>query len=258
MFNLSSDAMQVTEKQEINGCTLEVMEYKHLRGTGLPAEMFYRDKLGQRLKTIRVTLQNGQFFTEPGQLHYMVGALEISTTGGGGLGGILSRAVKALATGESMYKTAYTGMGTIFLEPTFKHFLLVQIDKDEVVCDRGAFVAAAGAIDIGVKKPDSIVAGALSGEGFFQPVLRGTGIVILESPVPPEELMTVELENDQLVVDGNLAFARTGNIRMSIEKSQKSLLGTVRGGEGIVTIFKGTGVVWLAPTERVYRPSLVP
>ncbi len=257
MSQFESPVMEVIETQEISGCKLELMQYTKLRGTGNPTEMFYREKLGQHLKTIRVTLKNGKFFTEPGQLHYMVGALEIATTGGGGLGGMLSRAVKGALTGESMYKTAYTGQGTIFLEPTFKHFLMVQIEDDEVVCDRGAFVAAAGEIDIGMRKPDSIAAGALSGEGFFQPVLKGTGIVVLQSPVPVEELMTMQLENDQLVVDGNLAFARTGKIKMSIEKSQKSLLGTLRGGEGMVTIFKGSGVVWLAPTEQVYQPRIL-
>jgi uncharacterized protein (AIM24 family) len=257
MSQFDSPIMTVIETQELSGCKLEVMQYKQLRGAGNPTEMFYREKLGQHLKTIRVTLKNGKFFTEPGQLHYMIGALEMATSGGGGLGGMLSRAVKGALTGESMYKTVYTGNGTIFLEPTFKHFLLVNIEKDEVVCDRGAFVAAAGDIDIGMRKPDSIAAGALSGEGYFQPVLKGTGIVILQCPVPPEELMTVQLVDDQLVVDGNLAFARTGNIKMSIEKSQKSLLGTLRGGEGMVTIFKGSGVVWLAPTEQLYQPSLI-
>jgi uncharacterized protein (AIM24 family) len=257
MSQFDSPVMEVIETQEIQGCKIEVMRYKQLRGTGNPSEMYYRDKLGQYLKTIRVTLSNGKFFTEPGQLHYMLGKLEMNTSGGGGLGGILSRAVKGALTGESMYKTVYTGNGTVFLEPTFQHFLLVNIEKDEVVCDKGAFVAAAGDIEIGVRKPDSITAGALSGDGFFQPALSGTGIVILQSPVPTDELMTIELENDQLVVDGNLAFARTGSIKMSIEKSQKSLLGTLRGGEGMVTVFKGSGVVWLAPTEQIYRPSLV-
>ena len=252
-----SEAMEVVETKQVSGCKLEIVEYKRLLGAGVPIELFYRDKLNMRLRTIRATLENGSFTTEPGQLHYMRGSVEMKVEGGGGVGGFLSRAVQSLATGETMYKTEFVGQGQVFLEPTFNHYLMVDIDDDEVVCDRGAFVAAAGKFTYRTKKPDGVAAGLLSGEGYFQPSIRGTGVVVLQSPVPQAELTAVELNNDKLVVDGNFAIARAGQIRMTIEKSAKSLMGTLRGGEGLVTVFSGTGIVWLAPTQRIYQSSAI-
>ncbi len=257
MPELISPAMKVVETKVIGGTTIEIIEYTELRGAGSPAEIYYREKLGIRLKTICITLKNSSFTSEPGALHYLRGKVEMKSEGGGGVGGFLNRAIQSMATGETMYKTEYKGTGLIYLEPTYNHYMMLEIDNDEIVTDKGAFVAAAGNFSYLVKKPDSVVSGLLGGEGIFQPMVRGSGIVILQTPVPQAELQTVVLENDQLVVDGNFAVARTGQISMSVQKSQKSLLGSARGGDGMVTVFKGSGVVWLAPTARLYQPSIL-
>jgi uncharacterized protein (AIM24 family) len=257
MPKLISDAMKVVETKTIGGTTIEIIEYTELRGAGVPSEIYYREKLGIRLKTVCVTLQNSSFTSEPGALHYFQGKIDMRSEGGGGVGGFLNRAIQSMATGETMYKTEYKGTGLIYLEPTYNHYLMLEIDNDEIVTDKSAFVAAAGNFSYHIKKPDSVLAGVLGGEGIFQPMVRGSGVVILQTPVPHAELQTVVLENDQLVVDGNFAVARTGQISMSIQKSQKSLLGSMRGGEGLVTVFKGSGVIWLAPTARLYQPSIL-
>ena len=59
--------------------------------------------------------------------------------------------------------------------------------------------------------------------------------------------------NDTLKVDGNFAILRTGNIEFSVEKSSKSIVGTMVSGEGLVNVYRGTGEVWLTPTKNVYK-----
>jgi len=54
-------------------------------------------------------------------------------------------------------------------------------------------------------------------------------------------------------VDGNFALMRTGRIDFSVEKSTRSLLGTITSGEGLLQTFRGTGSVWLAPTQDIYQ-----
>ena len=54
-------------------------------------------------------------------------------------------------------------------------------------------------------------------------------------------------------MDGNFALMRTGQIDFSVEKSTRSLLGTLTSGEGLLQTFRGTGSVWLAPTQAVYQ-----
>ena len=51
----------------------------------------------------------------------------------------------------------------------------------------------------------------------------------------------------------NFALMRTGQIEFSVEKSTRSLLGTLTSGEGLLQTFRGTGSVWLAPTQAVHQ-----
>ncbi|GEM49880.1 transcriptional regulator [Deinococcus cellulosilyticus NBRC 106333 = KACC 11606] len=249
---MQTEHMLSIRRQETQGCVLEVMEYQKLLGNPQSAsEMYYREKQGIRLKTLRATLSNGKLLAEPGQLQYMKGHIELKVESGGGVGGFLQRAVSAALTGETVFKTEYTGTGTIFLEPTWKHYLLLDLVEDLII-DRGIFVAGAGNLQFSIKRPDSILGNALSGEGMFQTLIRGSGIVALYTPVPEAEIMIAELNNEKLVVDGNFALARTGGVRMTVQKSSKGILASAQSGEGLVTVFEGTGQVWLTPTVGMY------
>ena len=74
----------------------------------------------------------------------------------------------------------------------------------------------------------------------------GKGIVCLESACPKEELIEVELQNDVLKVDGNLAIAWSGTLDFTVERSGKSLIGSAASGEGLVNVYRGTGKVLIA------------
>jgi uncharacterized protein (AIM24 family) len=91
------------------------------------------------------------------------------------------------------------------------------------------------------------------GEGLFQTRIRGTGICVFESPVPADEVMRIDLKDETLQVDGNFALMRTGRIEFSVEKSTKGIIGTLTSGEGLLQTFRGTGSVWLAPTQHIYQ-----
>ena len=77
--------------------------------------------------------------------------------------------------------------------------------------------------------------------------------MVLEIPVPEEEVFKCKINNDVLKVDGNFAILRTGDIDFTVEKSSKSLVSTATGGEGFLNVFWGTGEVWLIPTKSVYE-----
>ena len=95
-----------------------------------------------------------------------------------------------------------------------------------------------------VSRPSAMVAG---GEGLFNLSLMGQGTVALESPVPASEIVTVDLENDELKVDGNFAIAWTNGLQFTVERSTKTLIGSAASGEGLVNVYRGTGRVLLAP-----------
>ena len=84
-------------------------------------------------------------------------------------------------------------------------------------------------------------------QGLFNLSLMGQGTVALESPVPASEIVTVDLENDELKVDGNFAIAWTNGLQFTVERSTKTLIGSAASGEGLVNVYRGTGRVLLAP-----------
>jgi uncharacterized protein (AIM24 family) len=87
----------------------------------------------------------------------------------------------------------------------------------------------------------------LGGEGLFNLALSGHGIAALESYVPEEELIEIELVNDTLKIDGNLAVCWSSSLEFTVEKSTKSLIGSAVSGEGFVNVYRGTGKVLMCP-----------
>jgi uncharacterized protein (AIM24 family) len=67
------------------------------------------------------------------------------------------------------------------------------------------------------------------------------------------EIEILDLQNDTLTVDGDLVMAYSPTLEFRIEKSQKGLLNSMRGGEGLVHVFRGSGQVWVTPTVGLYR-----
>ena len=98
----------------------------------------------------------------------------------------------------------------------------------------------------------------LGKEGFFNLSLVGEGVAALESNVPYEELIEVELDNDELKIDGNLAVCWSSGLEFTVERSTKTLVGSAVSGEGFVNVYRGTGKVLMspvAPTASLYEAT---
>ena len=83
--------------------------------------------------------------------------------------------------------------------------------------------------------------------GLFNLGLYGTGFVVLESPVPESELITIDLKDDVLRIDGSMAIAWSDTLDFTVERSGKSLIGSAASGEGLVNVYRGTGRVLMQP-----------
>ena len=115
------------------------------------------------------------------------------------------------------------------------------------------FYACEEDVEVGVAMQRTLSSSLLGNEGLYQTKLSGSGIVALEIPVPESEIFKCVLINDTLKVDGNFAILRTGNIEFSVEKSSKSIVGSLTSGEGFVNVYRGSGEVWLIPTKNIYN-----
>jgi uncharacterized protein (AIM24 family) len=186
---------------------------------------------------------------EPGALYFMKGHLQLESHTQGLAKGLMRKFI----TGETLFQSQITGTGEVFLEPSFGHYLLFNINDDALIFDKGAFYCASFGMEVSAKMQKNISSALFGGEGLFQTQVKGTGIVVLVSPVPPSELMMYSLEpGEKLSVDGNFAFVRTASITFQAEKSAKTLFQSVTSGEGLLQTFTGPGIVWIAPTQVVY------
>jgi len=68
-----------------------------------------------------------------------------------------------------------------------------------------------------------------------------------------DEVLKYELNNERLQVDGNFVFLRSASIKFTVEISAKKLVGSLTSGEGALHTYEGTGQVWIAPTQSVYK-----
>lgn len=192
----------------------------------------------QALRSVKIILDNETVRTESGALYYMRGKITMESKAPSA-GGFL----KSLATGENIFRPTYTGTGELYLEPSLSGFYILDLKGREWILDQGAYWASDGSVEVGVER-NKLVAGLLGGEGLFQTKVKGYGKVAMVAQGPVE---VVQLENDRLVVDGNFAIARTGNLNYRVEKATKSFLGSMTSGEFLVNTFEGTGTVLLAP-----------
>jgi uncharacterized protein (AIM24 family) len=233
----------------------QILEYENLDGASDVETAFGLNVIRQsgiKLKQVRIILEDSAVKLEPNSLSYMKGDIDIKSKSGG-LIGFGKKIITSKLTGETAFKPTYSGNGEIFLEPSFGHFALVELEDDEIIVSDNMFYACEEGVEVSAAMQKNISASFLGNEGLYQTRLEGNGIVALKVPVPESEIFKCVLINDTLKVDGNFAILRTGNIEFSVEKSSKSIVGTMVSGEGLVNVYRGTGEVWLMPTKNVYK-----
>ncbi|WP_294154187.1 AIM24 family protein [uncultured Clostridium sp.] len=251
-LNFTNKLTKIAEME--NDSTFQILEYENLEGaTDVESALGLNiiRKSGIKLKQIRIMLEDSSVILEPGALSYMKGNIKINTKTGG-VFGLGKKLISSKLTGETVFKPAYSGSGEIFLEPSFGNFALIELEDDEIVVDDGMFFACESGVEVGVSIQKSVSAALLGDESICQTKISGSGIVALEIPVPESEIFKCVLFNDTLKVDGNFAILRTGNIEFTVEKSSKSIVGSVASGEGLVNVYRGSGEVWIVPTKSVY------
>lgn len=221
---------------------------------------YFMSKMGVRRRQLAIELNgNNSVVIQAGAMQWMAGNIEAST-GVKGVGDFLGKMVKGAVTKESAVKPMYYGNGMLVLEPTYKHIILVDVASwgPGITIEDGMFYACSGTVNNSVVARRNLSSAALGGEGLFNLSLSGNGIAALESNVPYSELIEIELTNDTLKIDGNLAVCWSSNLEFTVERSTKTLLGSAVSGEGLVNVYRGTGKVLMcpvAPTESLYAAT---
>ena len=103
---------------------------------------FYAAQMGVHKKQIIANLNGNGIIVQAGAMQWTAGTVN-ATTGIKGVGDFFGKAMRGSVTGESAIKPEYTGTGTLVLEPTYKHILLVDLAdwNGSIVLDDGLFLA---------------------------------------------------------------------------------------------------------------------
>lgn len=259
MYNINNfqnnDDVKVLDTQG----PFSVIEYKKDLSVNPSTAMlsYFCNEMNVRKRQLVCELKNADITLQAGAMQWSVGNVN-ATTGIKGVGDLFGKALRGKVTGESAIKPEYTGNGTLVLEPTYRHIILMNTAywNGAVVLDDGLFLACDSAIQQKAVMRNNLSSAALGGEGLFNLCLTGNGVFAIESRCPKEELIEITLENDVLKVDGNLAIAWSNSLDFTVERSGKTLVGSAASCEGLVNVYRGTGKVLLAPVEKYPQPMI--
>lgn len=189
-------------------------------------------------------LNSGEsMITEKGSMVWMTPNMEMTTTGGGGIGKMFSKAL----TGESMFQNIYTARGEGMI--TFGSSFPGQILPLEVtpgksfILQKSAFLASEAGVQLSMHVNQKLGAGFFGGEGFIMQKLSGRGLAFLEidGSAVEHELAAGE----RLIVDTGYLAMMSESCSIDIQ-SVKGVKNMLFGGEGLFnTVVTGPGKIVL-------------
>ncbi len=245
LFEETGDRKIVQKK----GC-FSVLEYSHDVSVSMNTAIssYYASKVGVRKRHVIAELDGNAVILQSGLMQWFAGDIDVQVTAKGKTD-MLKKMVGSRVTGEASVKPKFSGSGIVVLEPTYKYVLLEDISDwgGALIMDDSLFLACEDSLDMNVSSRSSLSSSVMSGEGQFSTSLSGNGVAAIRCPVPREELIVIELENDALRIDGNFAIAWTPGLQFSVERTVGNIVNSTASGEGTVNVFRGTGKVLMAP-----------
>lgn len=185
---------------------------------------YFASEMNVRKRQVFVELGKSGCITQAGAMQWMIGNVNMES-GVKGVGNFLGKMASAAVTKETAIKPVYKGNGVLMLEPTYRHILLMDVSEwGTVVLDDGLFLACEDTIQQKTVARSNLSSAVLGNEGLFNLTLSGNGIAVLESPVPKEELIVFNLENDVVKIDGNMAIAWSGSLNFTLRSQGRVCL----------------------------------
>ena len=204
--------------------------------------------MGVRRRQVICSLKDSSIKMQAGALQWLTGNIQIETDVKGA-GDFLGKMVKGAVTKESGVKPVYKGTGIVALEPTYKYLIPINVGEWEggITIEDGMYLVSDQNIELNIVHRKNISSTVLGNEGFFNLSLAGNGVAVLESNVPEDELIEINLNNGELKIDGRQAVCWSTSLDFTVEKSTKSLIGSAISNEGFLNVYRGTGKVLMSP-----------
>lgn len=220
---------------------------------------------GEEMQYVEVELDpNETAVAEPGAFMMMDNNIQMQTIFGdgsqqqSGLLGKLFSAGKRMLTGENLFMTAFTNMGSTkqrvsFASPYPGKIIPLDLFQmgGKVICQKDAFLCAAKGVSIGIEFQKKLGTGLFGGEGFIMQKIEGDGMAFVHAGghVTKRNLQPGEL----LKIDTGCIVAFTQQVDYDIQ-FVGGIKNTIFGGEGVFfATLRGPGTVWIQtlPVSRL-------
>ncbi len=212
--------------------------------------------IGSTLQAVILELDPGEtVYSESGGMAWMSANIAMKTsTRGGGLGGMLKRAV----SGESLFLVEYTsegGKGFVSFASDFPGKIVpVTLGQgQQMICQKQAFLCAEKTVGLDIHFRRKLGAGLFGGEGFILQKLTGPGVAfvcldgeIVEYTLAPGQVLKVDT--------GHIAMYEP-TVTFDVEM-MRGFSNILFGGEGLfLAVLRGPGRVWLQtmPTQNLAK-----
>lgn len=200
---------------------------------------------GDVMPVLQIRLRKGEaIYTESGGMAWMTEGIAMKTSGRGGLGKMIGRAL----SGESLFLTTYTAeadnVAIAFAPEAMGKIIPLNLAAGStMILQKDAFMCAEDSVEMAMHFRKKLGAGLFGGEGFILQKVTGPGVVFAEII---GEVVEYDLKPGQrLKVDpGHLAmYEPSVNYDIQMVKGVKNIL---FGGEGLfLATLTGPGKVWL-------------
>lgn len=219
-------------------------------------EIDYR-VIGDEMQCVEIEMDpHESVIAEAGSLMFMEDDIKMETIFGDGAQKEASfidkmwSAGKRLLTGESLFMTAYSNVGSLKRRVTFASPYpgkIIPMDlanyAGKIICQKDAFLCAAQGVVVGIEFQKKLGTGFFGGEGFIMQKLEGDGFAFVHAGGT-----TIEKDlqaGETLRVDTGCIVAFTQSVDYDIE-----YVGGIKnmffGGEGVFFAkLSGPGKVWI-------------
>ena len=215
--------------------------------------------LGGSFPVVECTLKNGEsMITQSGSMAWMDPTITMETSSNGELKKVVGR----LFSNEHLFQNIYTatedGAKIAFGTCVPGSIVAVKIEPGKsLICQKSAFLASYGNIELSTFFNKKIGVGIFGGEGFIMQKITGEGTVFIEIDGANKEFVLEE--GQQLILSTGYLVSIEETCSMDVQ-TVKGLKNVLLGGEGIFnTVITGPGkvVVQTMPLPKLAN-SLVP
>lgn len=245
-----SPLFEVVQSIAGNNVHFEILQYRELAHSDL---LTRQQQLGQRLQQVRVILQDSKIISDDGVFHFSKGNINVDMKFKGENSEKIKRLKKTVTHNETLIKPAYEGTGEIYFKPEWNHYFIFQLNAEEIIIEKNMYVCSELNIEITEARPKNVNPASHKNKDLLKQVqLSGTGICILRSPVPIDEIVVMELQDEAIQTEQGIVLYRSPTIEFTVENPTKSIWGNLGTTRDFLRTYRGTGTIWIAPTHFLY------